>query len=266
MGKDHPEEALGLYSSKDGFYSCSSVTLGNSLDLILLSDGEGVTGGDSLGGVDEFVGEGLSHRLVGSEGRLSGSLAEQVDSLVDSSEGRDINSLSSDSTTGTDSSGILSGTGLNDGLEDDLKGVLVSEQVDDLKGLSEDANGHLLLTVLATTTDHKLVDKSLENWALDLLESLLLVFTSGIRNKNLSFVSLDGQISIKGLLRALETLVRPLTKELGLNGEFIFYRVRWVVLKCLLWARHIMDNSLTGFYVQFYFSISHVFTQDFSIK
>jgi hypothetical protein len=95
---NHPEIALGLYSSKDRF-DFSSVTLGNSLNLILLSDSVGVTSTDTLGGIDDFISESFSHALVGSESGLSGSFAKQVDSLVDSSEGRDIDGLSSDSTT-----------------------------------------------------------------------------------------------------------------------------------------------------------------------
>jgi len=86
---------------------------------------------------------------VGSEGGLSGSLAKQVDSLVDSSERRNVDSLSSDGTTGSDTGGVLSGTGLNDGLKDDVEGVLISEQVDNLKSLLENADSLLLLTVLA---------------------------------------------------------------------------------------------------------------------
>lgn len=104
---------------------------------------------NTLGGVDELVSEGLGHALVGSEGGLSGTFAEQVDSLVDSSERRNIDSLSSDGTSGSNTGGILSGTGLDDSLEDDLKRVLVGEQVDDFKSLLEDADSHLLLTVLA---------------------------------------------------------------------------------------------------------------------
>lgn len=86
---------------------------------------------------------------MGSECAFSGSLAEQVDSLVDSSERRNINSLSSDGTTGSDTGGVFSSTGLNDGFKDDLKGVLISEQVDNFKSLFEDADSLLLLTILA---------------------------------------------------------------------------------------------------------------------
>jgi len=218
LGKDlDPEVAHGLYSNRD-FY-CSSVTLGNTLDLILLSDGIRVSSTDSLGGVDNLVSKSFSHRLVGSEGGLSGSFAQQVDSLVDSSQRRNINGLSSDGTTRSNSSGVLSGTRLNDGLENNLKRVLVSEQVDNLEGLSEDADGHLFLTVLARVTNHKLIDESLEDGAGNFLESLLLIFTSGIWHVYLCFISLDGQVIIKGLLRAVNILIGPLAEKLRLDGK-----------------------------------------------
>ena len=118
---------------------------------------------------------------MGSEGGLSGSLAEQVDSLVDSSERGNIDGLSSDGTTGTNTGGVLSGTGLNDGFKDDLEGVLISEQVDNLKSLFEDADSLLLLTILARVTNHELIDESLENGAVDLSESLLLILAGGVR-------------------------------------------------------------------------------------
>ena len=118
---------------------------------------------------------------MGSEGGLSGSLAEQVDSLVDSSERGNIDGLSSDGTTGTNTGGVLSSTGLNDGFKDDLEGVLISEQVDNLKSLFEDADSLLLLTILARVTNHELIDESLENGAVDLSESLLLILAGGVR-------------------------------------------------------------------------------------
>ena len=95
----------------------SSVTLGNSLDLVLLLDGVGVSLTDTLGGSDDFISKDLTHGFVGSEAGVSGSFTHEVDSLVDSSEWGDINSLSSDSSSGTNSGGVLSGTTLNDSLE-----------------------------------------------------------------------------------------------------------------------------------------------------
>jgi hypothetical protein len=138
---------------------------------------------------------------------------------------------------------------LNDGLENELERVLVSEEVDDLKSLSEDADSHLFLTVLARGTEHELVDKSLEDWACNLLESLLLILASGVRDVHLRFFLLNGHVSSKGLLRAVHILVRPLSEKLGFDGKSLLYtEVRMDVLKCSFWVLH-KEDSLTGFYV-----------------
>ena len=95
----------------------SSVTLGNSLDLVLLFDGVGVSLTDTLGSGDDFISKDLAHALVGSEAGVSGSFTHKVDSLIDSSKWGNINSLSSDGKTGTNSGGVLSSSSLNDSLE-----------------------------------------------------------------------------------------------------------------------------------------------------
>ena len=97
---------------------CSSVTLGNSLDFFLLSDGEGVAALSFLGfgGLNDLVGEALGEGLHGSESRGSDSLHDEIDTLVDSSEWRNIDGLSSDGTTGSNSSGVLSGSSLGNGI------------------------------------------------------------------------------------------------------------------------------------------------------
>lgn len=203
---------------------CSSVTLGNSLDLILFLDGVGVgAGADTLGGSDDLIGEALRKSLVGSERRLSGTLADQVDSLVDSSQRRDIDGLSADGTAGTDSGGVLTSTALDDGLEENLKRVATSEQVDNLKSLLEMTDGHLLLTVDAAISDHELVDKTLEDRAGNLLEALLLVLASGVRDVDLGLVSLDGKVVNEGVLGALNFSVSPLAEQSGLNSESVIY-------------------------------------------
>ena len=183
---------------------------------------------NTLGGSDDLVGQGLRHGLVASEGRFSGSLADQIDSLVDSSQGGNIDSLSSNSTTGTNSCGVLSGTALNDGLEEDLKWVLSGKEVDDLESLSEDSHGHLLLTVLSMVSNHELIDESLGDWALDLLETFFLVLSSGVWDIHLRLGALDIEVISQGLLRALNSIIRPLSKKQLLGGESgcFFYKTK----------------------------------------
>ena len=102
---------------------------------------------------------------MASESGFSRSLAHQIDGLVDSSQWGDINSLSSNSTSGTNSSRVLSGTTLDDSLEQDFQWVDTGEKVNNLKNLSEDSDSLLLLTILSMVTAHELIDESLDNWA-----------------------------------------------------------------------------------------------------
>merc|ERR1719198_2270350 len=81
--------------------SSSSVTLSDSLDLVLLLDGIGVALTNALGGGDDLVGEALAHALVRSEGGVPGALAHQVNGLVHSSEWAHVDGLTSDGTTGS---------------------------------------------------------------------------------------------------------------------------------------------------------------------
>jgi len=212
----------------------SSVTLGNSLDFVLLLDGVGVGLTNTLGGIDDLVSEGLTHWLEGSESRFSGSLTEEIDGLVDSSKWWNINSLSSDGTSGTNSCWVLSGTWLNDGLEQDFEWVLSSKKVDDLKSLSEDSDGLLFLTILSMITNHEHVCESFGDWAWNLLESLLLIFSSGVWSIHLRFDVSDWEILDKGVLRALNVLVWPLSEKFWLNGKLdtVVFDVKFFFFSC----------------------------------
>ena len=87
---------------------CSFLTvrLGDSFQLILLLDS--IRGGGTLGSVDQFFGQSFGDGLDVSEGGFSGTDGQQGDGLVDSSQWRDIDGLSSGSTTTTDSGGVFS--------------------------------------------------------------------------------------------------------------------------------------------------------------
>ena len=88
------------------------------------------------------------------------------------------------------------------------------------KSLSENSDGKLFLTVLSMITNHELIDESLGNWALDLLESLLLIFTSSVWDVHLSFGSFAGKVVDEGLFRALDFIVRPFTEKHWGNSKF----------------------------------------------
>lgn len=154
-----------------------SVSLSDSLNLVLLLDGERV--GALLGTVHDLISEALSSRLDVSEGRVTGTLSDESNSLVDSSQRRNVDGLSSDNTTRTDSGRVLSGTTVLDGVNKDLNRVLVSEQVDDLERVLNDTNRELLLTVISSLHHHRIYE-SLDDGAGGLSESLLLIATSGV--------------------------------------------------------------------------------------
>ena len=84
---------------------------------------------------------------------------EERDGLVDSSEGRDIDGLSSDGTLGSDSGRVFSGSGVDNGVDEDLDGVLLGDEVDDLESVLDDSDGHDLFTVVSAV-HHQAVKSS----------------------------------------------------------------------------------------------------------
>jgi len=77
---------------------------------------------------------------------LSGSLGNQIDSLIDSSQRRNVNSLLSDDTASSNSSWIFSRTSQQQSIDNDLQGISASEQMDDLECVSYDSDGLSLFT------------------------------------------------------------------------------------------------------------------------
>ena len=173
-----------------------------------------------LGCVDNLVGQGLGNALEAAEGGVTGALADQVNSLVDSAEGRHIDGLSSDNTTGSDTGGVLAGATVGDSVDEHLEGVLARGQVNDLHGLLDDAHGHLLLTVVAATGNHHGVNETLNDGALDLLEATGLVAASRVGHVHLLTHGLHLQVAGQRDVRALDAFVGPLSEKLGLKGEF----------------------------------------------
>lgn len=105
-----------------------SVGLGDTLQLVLLLDSVRVAA--ALGGVDQLLSEALGNRLDVAERSLAGTGGEKRNGLVDAAEGRDIDSLATDGTGGTDTGRVFAGTAVDNGVNGDLDGVLVGHQVD----------------------------------------------------------------------------------------------------------------------------------------
>ena len=192
-----------------------SVSLGDTFDFVLLLDGVRV--GGTLSGVDEFVSKTFRHGLEVAEGGFAGTLAHQVDGFIDTAEGRDVDGLTADNTTSTNTGGVFARTALGDGINDDLEGVGVvfSGEVSDFEGVADDADGEELLTLRAHF-EHEAVDEAFNDGALDLAEALLLEATGGVGDED----GVDGDLIGEGGIVNLNTFERPLAEELGsLNGH-----------------------------------------------
>lgn len=190
--------------------SILTVGLGNSLQLILLLDGVGGRG--TLGGVDQLFSQTFSNGLDVSERGLSGTNGDQGNGGVDSSQRRDIDSLSSDGTGRTDSGGVFSGTRVDDTVNNNLKRVLASQNVDNLQSVLDDSDSLQLLTVVSAV-HHQGVGQSLDDWALSLSESLGGVSAGSVRNEHWGS---DLDVVDQGDVLDLDILKRPLVEQLDL--------------------------------------------------
>jgi hypothetical protein len=124
-----------------------TIRLGHTLDFILLLNGIGVTG--PPGRIDEFLGQAFRHGLQVAKGGFAGARREQIEGVVHAAKGRHIDGLSSDHSRATDARRVFPGTGVDNGIHDDLNGILVREQMDDFQGVLNDADGHELFTGVA---------------------------------------------------------------------------------------------------------------------
>jgi hypothetical protein len=170
----------------------STISLSDLLDFLLLL--QSVRRLEvALLDVDELVGQHFSNGLLGPEGVLTDSLGDQVDGLVDSSEGRHVHCLLSNHTTSTDSGGVLSGTGLHDGVHEDLKRVSSGEEMDDLEGVPHNTDGlDLLTSVPAVELEGS--NESLDDGAEGLSELLALVSASSVGHEDLSLGGGSGDV------------------------------------------------------------------------
>ena len=104
------------------------VALGNTLQLVLLLDGVGV--GASLGSVDQLFSQAFSNALDVAECSFTGTDGQESDGLVHAAERRHIDGLTTDGTGGTNTSAVLTGTAVHNGVDGNLDGVLVGHDVD----------------------------------------------------------------------------------------------------------------------------------------
>jgi hypothetical protein len=135
--------------------------------------------------VDDLIGQTLSNGLVGLHSVLPGALGNQVDGLIDSSQGRHVDSLLPHNTTSTDTGRVFSGTSLQDSSYEDFEGVPGSEEVNDFEGVADNTDGLDLLTGVASVELHG-ADEAFDDGAESFSEFLGLVATGGVGDKDLS--------------------------------------------------------------------------------
>jgi len=136
--------------------------------------------------VDDFVSENLSNCLLRSESVFSGSLSYQVDGLIDSSHWRNVDCLLSYNTSSTNSSWILSGSGIDNSIDEYFKRVSSSEEIDDFEDVSNNSNGFNFLSCVSTV-ELKWANKSFNNGAKCLSEFFGLISSSSVWNEYLCF-------------------------------------------------------------------------------
>ena len=121
--------------------------------------------------------------------------AEKPDGLVDTSEWRDVDGLTTDSAGTTDSGRVFARAAVLDGVDQDLERILAGQQVNDLERVLDDAHGHELLAVVAAV-HHERADETLHDRTQRLAEALDLVAASRVRNV-LGRLAFDGYVILR---------------------------------------------------------------------
>merc|ERR1740128_155174 len=186
-----------------------TVRLGHTLEFVLLLDGVTVAG--SLGGVDQLVGQALGDGLDVTESSLPGSGAQQPDSLIDPPKGRDIDGLTPNGSLTSDTGGVLTGSGVDDGIDQDLEGVLSAERVDDLEAVLNNPDGHQLLAVVSAV-HHEGVHQPLHDGALGLPEPLGGKPLSGVGKVDGELL-LHGNVILEGHVSHMDVIAAPPVEE-----------------------------------------------------
>lgn len=146
---------------------------------------------------DSRVCEGSSEVKFRMGNDITYTRGEESDRLVDPAQWRDIDSLATDGSLGANTGGVLTRTGVDNGVDENLDWVLVGEEVDDLERVRDDADGEELLAVVATLHHQACeasafrdlwcrgkdtpVNQSLNDGHLRLLELLLGITAGGVR-------------------------------------------------------------------------------------
>ena len=189
-----------------------TVGLGDPFEFVLLLDGVAVSG--VAAGVDEFISKALGDGAGAPEGSLPAALGEEAEGLVDSPHWGNIASLTTDGTANTNTGGIFASAAVLDSLDEDNDWVLTGGKVDEVEGLLDDPDGHDLLAGV-TAVHHEVVNEPLDEWAVNLVEPLVLIPAGGMWNHNLLLL-VDGDVVNESTVECLEVnfTVCPLAEKL----------------------------------------------------
>ena len=126
--------------------------------------------------------------------------------------------MSSDGTTGTDSSGGFSSTTVLDGFNEDLDGVSTGHEFDDLESVLDDSASQSLLTSVSTV-EHERSDESFNDGALGLSEFLDLPSTSSMGNEDLSLDRGNSDVILEADIFSLDFGIIEFTEKLETSVE-----------------------------------------------
>ena len=154
-----------------------TIGLSDTLNLILLLNRVRV--GRSTGGINNLLSEDLCHGLEVAEASLASTSSNEIQGVVHTTERRHIDGLATYNSSSSDTGAVFPGPRVDDGIDQDLDGVLIGGKVDDFKAVHNNAHGHELLSIVAALA-HKAAYKALYNGTAGLAETLLLVSASGV--------------------------------------------------------------------------------------
>ena len=103
------------------------ITLRHPLQLVLLLDRVAVAA--PLGGVDQLLGQALGDALDVTERCLARADRQEGNGLVHAPQGRHVDGLPAHGPGGTDTGAVLAGAAVDNGVDGDLDGILIGEDV-----------------------------------------------------------------------------------------------------------------------------------------
>ena len=204
---------------------CLTIGLGNTLSLVLLLDGIRVR--RALRRVHDLIGQALSNRLDVAERGLARAGGEQIDGMVDTAQRRAVARLPPHRTAAAHARRVLAGTAVDHRFHVHLHRVLLGEEVDDLKGVLDDANRHDFLAVVAAMAHHR-AHHALNDRALGLAKGLLLPAALRVRQE-LRVLRPARNVVLERHILDLDILKGPAAKEFHLGS---------------ILARHVCSDAL----------------------